>query len=150
MNQAHLHLAFNHFPIVGIVIGFGIMIVGIFSKNRTLVNTAYVLFIVATIFGLLSMNTGEGAEELVEDLPEIGHKIIHEHEELAEKFMLVLYALTIGAIVGLYFDFKKNPKTRLISYIVAIVSLIGVVLSIYTGTSGGEIRHTEIREATTN
>jgi uncharacterized membrane protein len=150
MNQAHLHLAFNHFPIVGIVIGFGILIVGIFSKNRTLVNTAYVLFIVATLFGLLSMNTGEGAEELVEDLPEIGHKIIHEHEELAEKFMLVLYALTIGAIVGLYFDFKKNPKTRLISYIVAIVSLIGVVLSIYTGTSGGEIRHTEIREATTN
>jgi uncharacterized membrane protein len=150
MNQAHLHLAFNHFPIVGIVIGFGILIVGIFSKNRTLVNTAYVLFIVATLFGLLSMNTGEGAEELVEDLPEIGHKIIHEHEELAEKFMLVLYALTIGAVLGLYFDYKKKSKTRLISYVVAIVSLIGVILAIFTGTSGGEIRHTEIREATTN
>jgi hypothetical protein len=36
------------------------------------------------------MATG-GAEEMVEDMPNIGHQIIHEHEELAEKLALVLY-----------------------------------------------------------
>jgi hypothetical protein len=33
----------------------------------------------------------ERAEEMVEDMPNIGHQIIHEHEELAEKLALVLY-----------------------------------------------------------
>jgi hypothetical protein len=28
---------------------------------------------------------------MVEDMPNIGHQIIHEHEELAEKLALVLY-----------------------------------------------------------
>jgi hypothetical protein len=32
---------------------------------------------------------------MVEDMPNIGHQIIHEHEELAEKLALVLYLLGI-------------------------------------------------------
>jgi hypothetical protein len=31
----------------------------------------------------------ERAEEMVEDMLNIGHQIIHEHEELAEKLALV-------------------------------------------------------------
>jgi hypothetical protein len=33
------------------------------------------------------------AEEMVEDMPNIGKQIIHEHEELAEKLAILLYAL---------------------------------------------------------
>ena len=31
------------------------------------------------------MATGEGAEEIVENLPSVTDQIIHEHEEMAEK-----------------------------------------------------------------
>ena len=35
-------------------------------------------------FGAVSMATGEGAEEIAENLPSVTDQIIHEHEEMAE------------------------------------------------------------------
>ena len=145
MNDAHLHMIANHFPIIGIIFGLGIVLVGLFLKNNVLKNTAYSLFIIAAIFGFLSMNTGEGAEEIVEDFPNIGKQIIHEHEELAEKFAIVLYILAVVSLAGLYLNVKKHAKGFLVSIIVAIIAVLGVFLAQQTGVSGGEIRHTEIR-----
>ncbi len=145
MNDAHLHMVFNHFPIIGTIFGLGILVTGLFLKNTTLKNTAYILFIIAAIFSFASMNTGEGAEELVEDMPTIGKKIIHEHEEIAEKFAILMYVLGGMSILGLFLNFKNHAKANLISIIVLIIALVATVLSKSVGTSGGEIRHTEIR-----
>ncbi|MDR6845524.1 DUF2231 domain-containing protein [Flavobacterium granuli] len=145
MNDAHLHMVVNHFPIIGIVFGFGILIVGLILKNKTLINTSFVLFIVAAVFGAISMATGEGAEELVEDMPNIGKQIIHEHEELAEKLAVLLYVLAGLSLAGLYLNFKNNAKTKLVSFLILGIATAGLFLVQKVGTSGGEIRHTEIR-----
>jgi len=145
MNDAHLHLIVNHFPIIGTFFGIGILISGIILKNNSVKNTAYVLFIIAGILAFVSMSTGEGAEEIVEDMPNIGKKIIHEHEEMAEKLAIVLYLLGIVSILGCYTNFKKNSKANLVSYLAVVIAAIGVFLAQQTGTTGGKIRHTEIR-----
>lgn len=146
MNDAHLHMVVNHFPIIGTFFGIGILIAGMFLKNDSVKNTAYVLFIIAAIFGALSMATGEGAEEMVEDFPNIGKAIIHEHEELAEKFALVLYVTGVFALISLVAAIKKFRLAKIFSFITLILALISGIISINVGTSGGEIRHTEIRE----
>jgi uncharacterized membrane protein len=145
MNDAHLHMVVNHFPIIGTIFGFGILIVGLFLKNKTLQNTSYALFIVAAIFGAISMGTGEGAEELVEDMPNIGKQIIHEHEELAEKLAVLLYVLGGLSLVGMYLNFKNHSKAKLLSFLILGIATAGLLLVQKVGTSGGEIRHTEIR-----
>ncbi|WP_268846654.1 DUF2231 domain-containing protein [Flavobacterium aestivum] len=145
MNEAHLHMIVNHFPIIGTIFGFGILIIGLILKNKTLINTSYVLFIVAAIFAAISMETGEGAEELVEDMPNIGKQIIHEHEELAEKLAILLYVTSGLSLVGLYLNFKNNTKAKLLSFLILIIATAGLFLVQKVGTSGGEIRHTEIR-----
>ena len=149
MNDAHLHMTVNHFPIIGTIFGLGILIAGIVLKNNSLKNTAYVLFIIAAVFGALSLITGEGAEELVEDMPNIGHEIIHEHEELAEKFALVLYATGFFALISLFAAVKKHKFAQILSFVTLLLALVGGILSKSVGTSGGEIRHTEIRENAT-
>ena len=146
MNDAHLHMVVNHFPIIGTFFGIGILIAGMFLKNDSVKNMAYVLFVIASIFGALSMATGEGAEEIVEDFPNIGKAIIHEHEELAEKFIFVLYATGVFALISFGAAVKKFRMAKIFSFITLILALISGVLSIKVGTSGGEIRHTEIRE----
>ncbi|MDI5898699.1 hypothetical protein [Flavobacterium yafengii] len=146
MNDAHLHMVVNHFPIIGTIFGIGILIAGIFLNNSSIKNTAYILFIIAAIFGALSMGTGEGAEEMVEDFPNIGKAIIHEHEELAEKFALVLYVTGVFALISLVVAVKKFRLAKIFSFITLILALISGIISINVGTSGGEIRHTEIRE----
>lgn len=148
MNDAHLHLLVNHFPIIGTIFGFGILVVGLFLKNKILHNTAYVLFIVASIFGAFSMSTGEGAEEMVENLPNIGKQIIHQHEEIAEKFAFLLYVLGTLSLAGLYLNFKNNAKAKLLSFFILAIAIAGLFLAQKVGTSSGVIRHTEIRENT--
>jgi uncharacterized membrane protein len=145
MNDAHLHMLVNHFPIIGTILGLIVLIGGLFLKNNSVKNTAYLLFVIAAIFAAISMGTGEGAEELVEDLPSIGHEIIHEHEELAEKFAIVMYLLGVVSVIGLITDIKKHPKAKFFSYVIVVISAVAVFLATKVGTSGGEIRHTEIR-----
>ncbi|CAM3598807.1 hypothetical protein FSS13T_17220 [Flavobacterium saliperosum S13] len=145
MNDAHLHLLVNHFPILGTIFGLGILIVGLLLKNKSMQHTAYVLFAIAAIFGLLSMNTGEGAEELVEDLPNVGKEIIHEHEEIAEKFVILLYLTGAVALLSLLMSVKNHAKAKFFAYATLLLAIGTAVLSKNVGTSGGEIRHTEIR-----
>ncbi|WP_035672357.1 hypothetical protein [Flavobacterium sp. 83] len=146
MNDAHLHMVVNHFPIIGTILGLGVLITGIILNNNSVKNTAYALFVVAALFALASMATGDGAEEMVEDMPSIGKSIIHEHEEIAEKLAIVLYLLGAISIMGIVLNIKNHSKAKFISFVAVIVAASGVYISTLVGTSGGEIRHTEIRE----
>ena len=145
MNDAHIHLLVNHFPMIGMIFGFGILIAGILFKNNAVINVSYFIFIVVAILAFISMSSGEGAEDLVEDLPNVGKQIIHEHEEVAEKLALVLYILGAVSLFGLYANLKNHSKAKLTSYLALVIAIVGVVLAKSVGTSGGEIRHTEIR-----
>lgn len=145
MNEAHLHLLVNHFPIIGTILGLGILITGMLLKNNSVKNTAYILFIIAAVFSAFSMGTGEGAEELVEDLPNIGKQIIHEHEEIAEKFAIIMYATGLLGLLSLYTSIKNHKLAKTISFITLILALFAAFFAKSVGTTGGEIRHTEIR-----
>jgi uncharacterized membrane protein len=145
MNDAHLHMVVNHFPIIGLILGFGVLLAGMFLKNNSVKNTAYCLFIVAAIFAFASMATGDGAEEMVEDMPSVGKKIIHVHEEMAEKLAIVLYLLGVVSIAGLYTNIKRHSQAKLVSFLAITIAAVGIFLAQQTGTTGGEIRHTEIR-----
>jgi uncharacterized membrane protein len=59
MNDAHLHLVVNHFPIIGTILGLGTLVAGILLKNNS-VKIPYCLFVVSAIFAALSMATGGG------------------------------------------------------------------------------------------
>jgi uncharacterized membrane protein len=135
----------NHFPIIGTIFGLGILLAGIIFKNNAIKNVSYVIFIVTAIFAYIGMSTGEGAEEIVEDMPNVGKQIIHEHEEFAEKLALVLYLLGAVSLFGLYANLKNYSKAKLTPYLTLVIAIVGVVLAKSVGTSGGEIRHTEIR-----
>lgn len=145
MSDAHYHLVVNHFPIIGTIFGFGILIAGIFFKNNTVKNVSYVLFVVAAIFAFLSEKTGGGAAGMVKNMPDITKEIIHKHAETADKLALALYALAIVSLLGLYTNMKNNSKAHFVSYLALVIAAIGVYFGQQTGTTGGEIRHTEIR-----
>ena len=42
-------------------------------------------------------------------------------------------------------NFKNHSKATLVSYAAVVVAVVGVFFAQQTGTTGGEIRHTEIR-----
>jgi len=145
MNEAHWHLAVNHLPIIIPIAGLIVLICSLIFKSDAVRKTAYILFIVAAISAAMSMSTGEGAEEMVEDMPGVGHAIIHEHEEAAEGFAVLMYVLGVVSIVGIWVESKKTVWSKWITYLVLVLSFVAIYMARITGTTGGEVRHTEIR-----
>lgn len=148
MNEAHLHLVVNHFPIIGTFFGIGILVFGLFFKNEIVKRVAFSIFTIAAIFTLFSMATGEGAEEVVENISGISKDLIEEHEELAEKLAIILYGVGLLSVASIVLSIKNNKSEKYTSIAVLLLSLIAAFLAIKTGVSGGEIRHSEIRNET--
>lgn len=147
MNDAHVHLVVNHFPIIGTIFGLGILVVGLFMNNKTTQNVAYVLFVASAILAFVSDKTGGGAAHMVKELPNIdlGKETIKTHAQLAGKFAIACYLMGVVSIIGLYLNIKNNSRAKLVSFLVLIIAAVCVYLGKEVGTSGGEIRHTEIR-----
>lgn len=148
MNDAHLHLVLNHLPIIIPVIGLLILIGGIIFKSEIIKRTAYLIFILGAIITIPAFATGEGAEEVIEKLSGVDENLIKNHEEIAETFAIFCYVLGGSSLIGLWFNYYKKSFSNTITYLIILVSIITFYFAKQTGTSGGEIRHSEIREST--
>ncbi|MDN3690111.1 hypothetical protein [Cyclobacterium jeungdonense] len=146
MNSAHLHLVLNHFPIIIPIIGILILIAGFFLKSEILKKTAFGLFILGALFTLPAFGTGEDAEDIVENLPGIEEEYIEAHEEVAETFAYLSYGLGILSIIGFWASWKEKSFANYLSIAVLLFALVVLYFGKETGTTGGEIRHPEIRE----
>lgn len=145
MNDAHLHLMVNHFPIIVPILGLLILIAGFLTKSDIVKRTALLVFVFGALFTFPAMYTGEGAEEIAENLPGVTDNIIHMHEEKAETFAVFSYILGLLAMVGFWANRTKKSYSDYIAIGVMIFGLIVLYTGKETGTTGGEIRHTEIR-----
>lgn len=147
MNDAHLHLIVNHFPIVGTAIGLLVLIVGYLIKNQQVKATSLGIFIFSALAAIAANYTGDGAEEIVEKIPGITKSLIHDHEEYAEQFFTLSLILGGAALITLFLQIKKLGLAKYGYILVVILAISSLVSANYVGKSGGEIRHTEIREA---
>jgi len=144
MNDAHFHLAVNHLPIIVPGIAATILAGGFIFKSEIVKRTAYFIFILGAITTFVAMNSGEGAEEIVEHMG-ASHDLIHEHEEVAERFALVSHALGLLSIIGLWANWKRKKFSNIIAVVVLIISIVALFFGRQAGTTGGEIMHEEIR-----
>lgn len=145
MNGAHYHLVLNHLPIIIPIVGLLILIGGFIVKSEIVKRTAYCIFILSAIAAFAAIATGEGAEDVVKKIDGISKSLIHEHEEKAEVFALLSYILGITSILALWSNWKKKSYANYIGYTIIAYCLVVLYFAQQTGTTGGEIRHSEIR-----
>jgi len=149
MNEAHFHLTVNHLPIILPIAGVIVLIGGILLHSEIVKRMAYFLFAVSSIAAFSAMSSGEGAEEIVENIAGVSHDFIHEHEEKAEVFALMSYLLGALSLFGIWASWKRKSFAKILSYVILAFSFVVLFFGSQTGTSGGEIRHTEIRSGQT-
>lgn len=147
MNQAHYHLLLNHLPIIGTLIGILTLAAGFLLKSGPVKRTALVIFVFAGVCAIPAFLTGEGAEELVEEMPGVTDTVIEQHEDLAAIFIWLTSALGIVALLTLIADLRAISFSKLLYGVTAILCIATMVLAQQVGTTGGKIRHTEIRTA---
>lgn len=148
MNGAHWHLVVNHLPIIFPIVAVIVMVTGLVSKSEAVKRTAFMIFILgalAALAALAAMSSGEGAEEIVEKISGVTENYIENHEETAETFALLSYILGGISLLGLWASFKQKSFSSIISIATLVFALVVLFFAKQTGTTGGEIRHTEIR-----
>lgn len=145
MNGAHIHLVVNHFPIVGLFIGVLVLLSGFLLKKPQVKITALGIFVLSALGSVAAFISGEEAEEVVEILAVVSDTMIHQHEEFAEVFMIMMLVLGGISLITAYLEFKKSKFSKKGYILVVLISLANIFISKYVGTSGGEITHVEIR-----
>lgn len=150
MNAAHLHLLTNHIPILLTILSTTILVWALFSKNREHYKIAFIGFIIAGIAMIIVFESGENAEDIVENIPEVTHDSIEAHEGAADISRWLTLILAAGGIAGLVMNKKRVDGFQSFVWVMLVFALLTAGYLVYTGNLGGHIRHTEITDTQTS
>lgn len=150
MDATHIHLILTHFPIVGTIIGTGILTYGYFSKRNDIIKVALVTFVLMALVTIPVYLTGEESEETVEHLAGVSERLIENHEELAEKAILFMGLLAVLSSMSFLAVLRQFSFAKTITLITLIVSFVTFGIFAQVGNLGGQIRHSEIRTNSSN
>ncbi len=146
MNSTYLHLLLNHFPIIGTLMGSGLLLWGIIKKQAQTQSVAAGILFLMAIIALPVYLSGEPAEETVENLPGISETMMELHEESANLAIWIMGITGIISLVAIILHRQKHAfsgKAYLLAFILSVVTFGAMV---QTGYYGGRIRHSEIRD----
>jgi riboflavin transporter FmnP len=87
--------------------------------------------------------TGNPAEKVVENIPDVAKSLVSRHEDIASVGMYLLIPTGILAALTLYSIWKKEKSVKFLVIITLILSLISSIAMVFVGRTGGQIRHTE-------
>jgi uncharacterized membrane protein len=144
MNQAHIHLLITHLPIVGSLLGAIVLLYGLLNQNAYTYRAAYLLLFISSGGALVAYFTGEGAEEVVEDIAGVAKSAIDAHEAFALYAILSLSMLGVVSFASYYMTVKNTAAIRTFAKVTLVIALISFGLVARTGYLGGQIRHTEM------
>ncbi|HMV30796.1 MAG TPA: hypothetical protein PKA50_01645, partial [Gemmatimonadales bacterium] len=102
MSAAHLHLMFNHLPVLGTPLVLSLLLWGLIRRSRDVQRAALGAAVVVAALSYPVFLTGEPAEEQVEDAAWMQERLVHEHEERAEAALIAIMVTGALALVPLW------------------------------------------------
>jgi uncharacterized membrane protein len=145
MDATHLHLLLNHFPIIGSLLGVGVMAYGYLTSSEQVKKTALWTWAAMAAIAIPVFLTGEPAEESVEGIAGVSEALIEEHEEAATVAIWLMEALGLLSLVTLVMGWGKDALSKPLVLVATVLSLVTFGAMARTGYLGGQIRHSEIR-----
>ncbi len=147
MNELQIHLFFNHAPIIGVMAGTLVVIIGLILKQPIVRATGLVVY---TLFALAVIPTyvsGEGAEERVENIAGINEPAIETHEDMA---LLSLW-LTLGAAglaaAAFVMQRRNHSSAKTLTLLFVVLAIAANIQIGITGHEGGKIRRPDLGSA---
>lgn len=136
-------------PVVGAPLTCILLAAGLVLEDRSLTRAGLVGLVAIALATLPAYFTGEPAEEVVHDLPDVSHPVIEEHERFALLALLGIELSGLVALAGLITSLRHAPSARLLARSSFVVGLAACFLLGWTAHLGGQVRHSEIRSLET-
>lgn len=133
-----IHPAVVHFPLVlafllpiSAVVALWAIRRGVAPVRAWAVPLAFAVGLAASAF--VSLRTGEAEEERVENV--VGEQALHEHEEAAERFLVLSGVLVLVAAAGLL----GGTPGRAARIVASAASLVVMAAAVQVGAAGGAL-----------
>ncbi len=147
VNWAHLHLMINHIPVIGLPGAVLLLLYAVVRKSEEVQRVAFGAIILVAILTIGVYLSGQAAENMVKKLPGVTEEAIGRHEDVADLSLILIEALGVLALAGLFFLRRSGSIPKWLVSLVFVFSLITALVVGYTANRGGEIRHSEIRSS---
>lgn len=144
MNAAHLHLMLNHLPLAAVLFALLILLYALWRPHVHVVGVALWLAVFAGLSAIPVLLSGEGAEEILEQLAGIDHNRIHTHEEAAETAFWFLQMASGFALLSLGWIYYRQQLPRWLVWVNLLMQLAILLMLAQVNNTGGQIRHPEI------
>lgn len=150
-SPAHLHLALNHVPIIGMAVACLPVLIGILFHSRGALASGLLALILCVGVMPAIMQTGESAQESFADgsidpgMDEAGKSAFREHSHRADTTAPIVYATGILALLSILMLIKYPRQAAWMGWAVLIGGALSIGLSVWTAEAGGRIRHSEFR-----
>jgi len=145
MNSTHLHLLLNHFPVIGTLIGSGLLFWGIIMKQNNIKSTAAVLLFIMALIAIPVYLTGEPAEESIDKLPGVSETMIELHQDAATIAIWLIGFTGLFSIIAAVLLWQKRKSADRVFIFAFVLSVVCFAAMARTGYYGGQIRHSEVR-----
>jgi hypothetical protein len=147
LNQPeYVHVAINHFPLIGLQVALLALAIGLITRNRAIQLTGMGLVAALALSIWPVYLYGEaGFDRVLSMSDETGEAFLKYHADLAHRWAF-LYYLT-AAIAGLGFGLSwKWPRVLApLSLAAVLLGLASLSAGIAIAHAGGEVRHREFR-----
>src|SRR5436190_11297792 len=79
----HLHLLLNHFPTIGMIVGFAVFLLALAKKSEDLKRGGLAVLFVIALLSLPTYMTGYSAQKSVKGRPGVVQEVINLHQRSA-------------------------------------------------------------------
>jgi len=143
----YVHVAINHFPLVGLFVAMVALVVALIVKSRaaTLIGLALVGALALSAWPVYEYGQA-GFDRVLSMADEPGQAFLRYHAHLAARWVF-LYYLTAGvAALGLGLTWKWPRVLTPASLVALVLAAASLTAGIFIAQAGGDIRHREFRD----
>lgn len=145
VNWIQIHLAINHFPIVGSVIALALLMLCLVTSNLGIIRLSLSLSLIFAAFSIPAYFSGEFAESLAEQIQAIDDEQMGNHHRAAKTTALLGGLTAVFSALALGFVARLDRRGRMLMIFGNLLLNAFLALSAgYTGHLGGLLRHPEL------
>src|SRR5438128_933477 len=112
MSAAHVHLLLNHIPILGNIFGLLLLCYGMGRKNDEIERASLGVFVLTALLTIPVYLSGDGAAQIVGNLPGVSTAIIEHHDNAATITIVAIEILGAVSLLGLWLSRRSRRELR--------------------------------------
>jgi hypothetical protein len=142
----YVHVLLNPLPVYGLLISWIGLIAALISKSRRAQIVTLILVFTTSLSAWPVYEFGEdGYDRVLAMADDDGHAWLDEHEERAEKFIYIFYALAAVSLAAIIVPLRWPKSSVSLAVVAVLLGAAALGSGCYIAYAGGKIRHREFR-----